>query len=83
MKTSKKILVTKELMNVAPRFSKAIWRIKYCSDEYTSITSAKKRHNLLNCNYIITLLGPNDEVLEERNVNNANIDGYGRRYREL
>lgn len=69
------VTVKYELRNIAPRFSKAIWRKYNVGMSYESVTEARKHHNLSNCCY---------EVFDKRGnivrtVNNAKIDNYGRR----
>lgn len=71
-----KIYVETELKNVAPRFTKAIWRKYDVRRVYNSAKEAKLYHNLQNCNYHYE--DEDGNVL--KTYNNGNIDSYGRRY---
>lgn len=69
------VTVKYELRNIAPRFSKAIWRKYNVGMCYESVTEARKHYNLNNCCY---------EVFDKkgnlaRTVNNAKMGCYGRR----
>lgn len=70
-----KVVVQSELCNVAGRFKKAIWRRRDVSFIYNSAKEAARWHNLKNCNYYF--IDNEENVIRE--VNNARLDGYGRR----
>lgn len=46
-----KIIIDSELINVAPRFSRAAWRRCRVGKEYASAKAARAYHNLNNCDY--------------------------------
>ena len=72
-----RIYIEKELVNVAPRFTKAIWRERDVRTYYDSAAEANLYHKLQNCKYQYE--DEDGNVLSR--YNNANVDGYGRRYR--
>jgi len=78
MKTEKCVTVEKELKNVAPKFKKAIWKEYFPGECFTSVRKAAKHYNLKNCRY--TIVTDTIKGMTYRLVNNAKIDGYGRRY---
>lgn len=45
------IQIISELKNVAPRFSRAIWRKNEVGEIYPTAKKAKMFHNLRNCHY--------------------------------
>lgn len=69
------VTVKYEIRNIAPRFSKAIWRKYEVGRIFPSVKEAKKSYNLRNCCY--ELCSSTGEIV--RVVNNARIDSYGRR----
>lgn len=72
------IIIEDRLVNVAPRFQRAIWKLeRYDGSIFRSKTDARANgYNLANCNYRIE--DENGNVIET--VINAKLDGYGRRY---
>lgn len=47
------IEIVYELINVAPRFTKAIYRRRFINRVFESIKDAKKEYNLTKCRYHI------------------------------
>lgn len=73
-----KITIDTELINVASRFHRAIWRERRVGYSFNSAREARAAgYNLANCNYYYEDADGN--VI--RRYNNAELDGYGRRYR--
>lgn len=71
-----RVFVKTKILNISPKFKKAIFKKVEVNRVYNSVKEARKFHNLINCNYSII----NDHDVEIRVHNNAKIDGYGRRY---
>ena len=72
----KKVYLRSVLRNVAPRFSKAIWQKQEIGHYFSSVKEMSKMYNVRNCNYDVE----NEEGELIRSVNNAKLDGYGKRY---
>lgn len=70
-----RVIILSELQNVAPRFSRAIWRKKEVNRIFASAKEAAKYYNLRNCNYDFE----NEAGEIVKSVRNAKLDGYGNR----
>lgn len=70
-----KVIILSELQNVAPRFSRAIWRKRNVNRVFNSAKEAKKYYNLRNCNYDFE--DEDGEII--RSVRNGVLDAYGNR----
>lgn len=75
LRNNMKVVVVSELYNIAGKFEKAIWRKRNVSFIYNSRRDAARWHNLRNCHY--QFIDDDENVIRE--VNNAKLDGYGRR----
>lgn len=73
-----KIIVRYELVNVAPRFCKAVWRKRRFDVVYSSAKEAWKHHRRENCCYQHIDSDTEDIV---STFDNAKIDSFGKRYR--
>lgn len=73
-----KIVIDSQLINVASRFRRAIWRERRVGLSFKSARAARAYgYNLDNCNYYYE----DEDGNEIRRYSNAKLDGYGRRYR--
>lgn len=70
-----KVVVESELYNVAGSFKKAVWRKGNVGIIYNSRKEAARWHNMKNCHY--QFIDDDENVIRE--VNNAELDCYGRR----
>lgn len=73
------IIIISELKNVAPRFSRAIWRKYQVNESFASAKKAKVFHNLRNCHYKYVRFDQYGNELTVREINNAKLDSYGNR----
>lgn len=73
------ILIISELKNIAPRFSRAIWRKNEVGEIYSSAKKAKVFHNLRNCHYKYVRFDQYGNEVIMREINNAKLDPYGNR----
>lgn len=73
------VIIISELKNVAPRFSRAIWRKNEVDEIYSSAKKAKMFHNLRNCHYKYVKYDSFGNELIVREINNAKLDSYGNR----
>lgn len=73
------ILIISELKNIAPRFSRAIWRKNEVNKVFASAKKAKVFHNLKNCYYKYVRLDQYGNEATIREINNAKLDSYGNR----
>lgn len=77
----KQIIIDTELKNIAPRFSKAIWRRYNVNRGYMTAAEAWKYHKRENCNYRVVNI--DDETGEETTITehkNGKMDAYGTRF---
>lgn len=72
----KRVFLNTALINVAPRFHKAIWKEKEVRKVYNSVKEMSKHYNVRNCNYDI--INDNDDII--RRVHNGHINSLGDRY---
>lgn len=70
------VFLNTALINVAPRFQKAIWKEKRIDRVYNSVKEMSKYYNVRNCNYDIA----NDDGNIIRRVRNGHINSFGDRY---
>lgn len=71
------VVIDEVLTNIAPRFSQAIWRQRFDGHIFSTYKEAREKgYNLKNCNYHFE----DEDGNIIRRVNNAKLDGYGRRY---
>ena len=71
------VVLESELVNVAPRFQKAIYQLESVDYHFDSVKAMRRAgYNPANCNYRFE--DEDGEVIRE--VYNAKLDGYGRRY---
>lgn len=73
------IQIISELKNVAPLFSRAIWRKNEVGEIYSNAKKAKMFHNLRNCNYRYVKYDSFGNEIVIREINNAKLDSYGNR----
>lgn len=73
------IQIISELKNVAPRFSRAIWRKNEVGEIYSSANKAKMFYNLRNCHYKYVRFDQYGNEVTVREINNAKLDSYGNR----
>lgn len=70
-----KVIILRELQNVAPRFKRAIWRKREVNRIFDSAKEAEKYYNLRNCNYDFE----DEDGNIVKSVRNAKLDAYGNR----
>lgn len=73
------IIIISELKNIAPRFSKSIWRKYQVNESFANAKKAKVFHNLRNCHYKYVRFDQYGNELIVREINNAKLDSYGNR----
>lgn len=73
------IIIISELKNIAPRFSKSIWRKYQVNETFASAKKAKVFHKLRNCHYKYVRFDQYGNEVTIREINNAKLDSYGNR----
>lgn len=73
------IIIISELKNIAPRFSKSIWRKYQVNETFASARKAKVFHNLRNCHYKYIKYDSLGNEITVREINNAKLNLYGNR----
>ena len=73
------IIIISELKNIAPRFSKSIWRKYQVNELFATAKKAKVSHNLRNCHYKYVRFDQYGNEVTIREINNAKLDSYGNR----
>lgn len=73
------IIIISELKNIAPRFSKSIWRKYQVNEMFASAKKAKVFHNLRNCHYKYIKYDSLGNEITVREINNAKLNLYGNR----
>lgn len=73
------IIIISELKNIAPRFSKSIWRKYQVNETFATAKKAKVFHNLRNCHYKYVRFDQYGNEVTIREINNSKLDSYGNR----